>query len=757
MVRRLSAGAVSFAALAWGGCAYAEESRTAPEQDIIVTGEKTSRSLQDTVTSVAVTTPERVRQENLVSLQDVFQRTANVAETYGEGGFAIRGIAGRGLMSGEDAALATIFIDGAAVPSAVVHGAPTDLWDVAQIEILRGPQSTLQGLNALAGAVVLTTAAPTMEWNLRGRAMVRQGDERQLAVALGGPVVPRELAFRVTAEKRDADGFIWNPTRRMNENLLDSTQIRAKLLWTPEVLPGFEARIGYTHFDRFGGYAFSFTDTSVAGFADERRNYSNEPNDSDAAMDIAMAQLRYDMGGGFSLAAISAYNEAKEANRYDNDQTAVDGGAYRQSNRFRTFTQELRLNYESERLSGLVGLFLFHRKHGMGLASQESVATPLETIGALLVANGFDRTAAQAIAGIYGQALPVVPVHFSARATSRVKSHALFGDARLKLSERLSVIVGFRYDREVNRLALEQDARFAGAYPDPATFAPTGSLLYLAVAAINHGVGAIVGQANGSASASDRTFEAFLPKAGIEMAWSPAITAAFTVQRGYRSGGSSSNIARSSAFAYDPEFTWNYEGSLRSVWLEGALKLNANAFYVDWTDQQVAANFGSSVYDTHIVNAGRSHLYGFEIEASHRPGRTFDWYATVGYTRTKFEAFVTTAGSVTDYAGLEFAHAPRWTLAGGVNFRPGDHVTINLNASHRSGVFSEIMKPQRASRAPARTLVNARVAFEVDHWMLSTFVSNIFDDDYYQYRIDGLGRAVLGNPRVVGVAIEARW
>src|SRR3546814_10188159 len=69
----------------------------------------------------------------------------------------------------------------------------------------------------------------------------------------------------------------------------------------------------------------------------------------------------------------------------------------------------------------------------------------------------------------------------------------------------------------------------------------------------------------------------------------------FTVQRGYRSGGSSGNIARSATFSYDPEFTWNYELSLRSAWLDGRLTLNANAFYVDWKDQQVSANFGMSI------------------------------------------------------------------------------------------------------------------------------------------------------------------
>src|SRR3546814_14346356 len=110
-------------------------------------------------------------------------------------------------MGGEGAALATIFVDGAAVPAAMVHASPADMWDVRQVEIMRGPQSTLLGLNALAGAVIMRTAEPTMEWELRARAMITDADETQFAAALGGPIVSGELAFRASVEKRDADGF----------------------------------------------------------------------------------------------------------------------------------------------------------------------------------------------------------------------------------------------------------------------------------------------------------------------------------------------------------------------------------------------------------------------------------------------------------------------------------------------------------------------------------------------------------------------
>lgn len=758
-MRGLLLAAASIGAICVAGPAAAEEHEPrTDDQEIVVTGEKIARSLQDTTSSVAVTTPKRIEQENLVSLQDVLQRTANVTETYGVAGFTIRGMANRGVSGvGEGAALATIFVDGAALPSALVQAAPTDMWDVAQVEILRGPQSTLQGLNALAGAIIVQTSEPSMEWNVRARAMVTDETAAQFAIAGGGPVIPDELAFRVSVEKRDGDGFTWNPTRSTEENPLDSTSIRGKLLWTPSSLPGFEARLGYTRFERFGGYSFSYTDTSVPDYFEDRRNFSNDPNDSDLTTDIAIVDLRYKVGGGFSLTALSTYNLVNEYNRYDNDLTATDSGAYTQRNRYKTFSQELRLNFEGDGISALLGGFFYDRSQRIATTSLTTVTTPVSTIAGLLQLNGLDAATANYVAGLYGAALPRIPVDFASQGNGKVQTLAVFGDGRIKLTDRLSVLAGFRYDHEKNNIAVEQTTGLAGPLPDPLAFGPAGSPLNIAVAGINAAVTGIVGQASGSAVAIDRTFDAFLPKTGIEMAWTNDIKTAFTVQRGYRSGGSSSNLARSATFAYDPEFTWNYELSFRSQWLDGALTLNANVYYIDWMNQQVSANFGLNEYDTNIVNAGKSHLYGFEIETAHRVSPAFDWYASVGHSRTKFDEFETTIGSVTDLSGLEFSHAPQWTLSAGINLRPLDGLRFNLNASHRSDVFAEITEPQAVARIKPRTLVNASIAYDIGAFTVSAFASNLLDEQYFQYRRDGLARGVMGAPRVLGAAIEARW
>lgn len=731
---------------------FAEDVAAADEPaEIIVTGEKTSRSLQETTASVGVVTAERLADENVLTIQEIYQRTANVSETYGASGFSIRGIDQRGVSGGGDAATATVFVDGAPVQQDILSNGPTDMWDVAQVEIFRGPQSTIQGLNALAGAVHIRTQDPTFNWSAKGRALVSSFDTTQFAVAGGGPLISDELAFRISAEKRDSDGYIYNPTRRAPENPLDSISLRGKLLWKPSALPGFEARLNYHHFETQGGYLFVYVDRSNGDYFKTRTNPSDYPNSSDVNNDQVTLDLRYDLGSGFSFSTLGTWTDTNFIRKYDGDSSAVSRAYSDIAGGAETFTQELRLNYESDRLSGLVGLFYYNRDQYRQSHQVTLVPTPASTIISALTPS-LGAATAQQVAGIYTAALPNIPVDYTSDFPTQVETMALFADARYRVTDQLSLIGGFRYDHERNKIGGEAIASFVGTLPNAALYpAPLNG----AITALNGFVLGLVNDANGSAPVGTRKFNAFLPKGGVEMAWTPDLSTAFVAQRGYRSGGSSFNTARSQLFAYDPEFTWNYELSLRSAWLNGRLTANANAFYIDWTEQQTTANFGNGTYDTHTVNAGKSHVYGFEVEVAHRVSSVFDWYASIGHTRTKFDEFVTDVGSITDLSGLEFPYAPKWTLSGGANVRFAGGFNANVNASYRSAVMTDVSIPQVESRVGARTLVNARIGYAADHWSLSLFANNVFNEKYDQYVNDYTGFAVIGAPRSVGVVLEA--
>ena len=147
----LALAAASLSLSAFHTPAYAQ-----PEiEEILVTGQKVSRSLQDTTDSVAVMSSEMMDDQVVLSMDDVLQQTANVSVQPGRS-FTIRGIdaftvSGDG---GGNGGLASVYLDNAPLPYRMVQKSGFSTWDIRQVEVLRGPQSTLQGRNSLAGAIV---------------------------------------------------------------------------------------------------------------------------------------------------------------------------------------------------------------------------------------------------------------------------------------------------------------------------------------------------------------------------------------------------------------------------------------------------------------------------------------------------------------------------------------------------------------------------------------------------------------------------
>jgi outer membrane receptor protein involved in Fe transport len=643
------------------------------------------------------------------------------------------------------------------MPSSITDAGPTSMWDLAQVEILRGPQATIQGENSLAGAIVLRTDDPSMDWNARARVILSDPGDRKLAFAGGGPLVQDELAFRVAVEDRDFDGFVINPTRSGREDALDSRLARAKLMWTPSSLPGLTARLGYTRSKREGPYSFTYSNKDVADFYDNRYNFSDAPNSGETSADVANLEIDYVLSDRWGLDAVTAWSDANVVRRYDGDLTAAPLSYGMSDQTTRTLSQEFRLNYDGDRLDGLVGLYFSRRKVDGFSRSLTNVNTPGTTIAGLLQANGLDAATAGFIASLYVGALPVIPVDYFSGSPTRSDNQAFFADGEFKLTDRLSLLGGFRYDRQEYTMAVTSTTRFTGTLPDPAAFGAPGSALHTIMGVLNQAVLGFVQQAAGSTPEDTRTFNTFLPKGGLRYEINDDLSASFIVQRGYRSGGSTFNIARSDAYSFNPEYTWNYEASLRSLWLDGALALNANLYYIDWKDKQVTAFFGLNDYDYHTVNAGRAHLYGFELEATHRLSEGFDWYGSLGYSRTQYDEFSTVIDAqINDYAGTEFAYAPHWTLSLGGNWRFADSWVANLNASYRGKLSPDIGQSQ--SWLGARTLVNAKLGYENMDWSAYVFANNLLDEQYMQYWWgEDRPSVILGAPRVVGIGFEARW
>ena len=359
MFKQTLLAATGIALLASIGAAHAQVGAETPEAEdqearqdtIVVTGQKIERSLQDTAVSVAVVTDLQIEEENIIDFKDVIDRTANISTRDG-GRFVIRGIDSLNVSGAGQGDLATIYVDGTALPRQATIQAPAEIWDVEQIEIFRGPQSTLQGRASLAGAIIINTADPTFEWSGRARAIYTTEEERfRFGAALGGPIVEDQLAFRLAFETSESDGFGTNVTTGEPLDAVETLVARGKLLFEPEALPGLSVLLSYSHEDVQSGE--DFASLLVDDPANNRVGFSNDLIQYDTTVDIATATVEYDLNDRWSLTSITGWNEVEYGFVFDDDRTAAPIASRFFIDERETWTQEARAQYAGDTLQGV--------------------------------------------------------------------------------------------------------------------------------------------------------------------------------------------------------------------------------------------------------------------------------------------------------------------------------------------------------------------------------------------------------------------
>lgn len=228
---------------------------------IVVTGEKQSKRLMDTASSVQVFDAQSVEDlPETPSLSGIMQHSANIVDT-GNGNEvpSIRGIDGAGPAVGANAFLAgtqprvNASIDGRSLDYHELAFAPQSMWDIRQVEVFRGPQSYIQGRNAIAGAVVMQSADPSFDWEGKLKLAAGTHEHRQYAAMITGPL-NKDLAFRLSADrferKSDADLEPYDPVGDPKQ--IHNTTIRGKLLYQPLAIPELSSQITLSQVDTRG-------------------------------------------------------------------------------------------------------------------------------------------------------------------------------------------------------------------------------------------------------------------------------------------------------------------------------------------------------------------------------------------------------------------------------------------------------------------------------------------------------------------------
>lgn len=247
--------------LAIGNVNAAETKSNETYQDaetLLVTGEKIKRSIFDTGSSVEVFDSNRIASmPNATQVPDLLRMTPNVVDVgIGNDLPTVRGVDGSGPTTGAGAFLSgtrprlNLSLDGRSLTYNEQAYGPQSLWDLDRVEVFRGPQSYIQGRNAIAGAIVMASKDPTFEWESAFKGGAGNQHSSQLAAMASGPLVEDQLAFRVSVDRQrrrsDADLPAYEPVGDPRE--VEATTARAKLLFNPAGLRDLTTKLTFNHF-----------------------------------------------------------------------------------------------------------------------------------------------------------------------------------------------------------------------------------------------------------------------------------------------------------------------------------------------------------------------------------------------------------------------------------------------------------------------------------------------------------------------------
>jgi outer membrane receptor protein involved in Fe transport len=344
--------------LALSAAAHAEGSDSLDQ--VVVTANKTNRSLRDTETSVSVLTADDVEKlSGAQSTYDVIERIPNLVATRSSNNApAIRGLDGGGAASAVTAFFAgsrprlNFLVDGRTLTFNEANYIDGIMWDIQQIEVYRGPQSTLQGRNSIGGVIAIKTADPTYDWEGRARVLGGEFHTRQFSGAVGGPIVGQSLAFRVAADYRRENSFVeLHPyTELENPQRFSSLNLRGKLLITPESLPDFRTLLTVSYTDAFAPQTL----TVKRPFEDKEIAATNTPRFRTRAL-VGIADTSWKVSDLITLSTFLTATDFR-VNRYVN----VGNGIAQIDGTELTAEPRIRLGQDGDTLSGFLALYVFH-------------------------------------------------------------------------------------------------------------------------------------------------------------------------------------------------------------------------------------------------------------------------------------------------------------------------------------------------------------------------------------------------------------
>ncbi len=668
-------------------------------EEVLVTAELRETSLLDASVSASVLTEDVIRQESAQHLQDILGLAPNVNFASGSSRaryFQIRGIGERSQFQEPLNPSVGLLLDGVDFSGIGTIGT---MFDVEQVEVLRGPQGTLHGANALAGLINIRSNAPTEEFENRLEGTLADYETWALGFVSSGPISD-SARYRFAIQQYASDGWTENDFLGRDDTQ-DRDELTARLRFNVDLGERHNLDLIGTWIDVDNGYD-AFTLDNV------RDTLSDQPGRDAQESRAISAKLR---SGFEKLDSELLLTLADTETDYSYDEDWVYEG-------FHPFGYTSFDRYQRERDSySLQWRLLSNESSRLFNGSTDWV------VGLYYLDNQ--------------ESLQRTYTYLDSDFTSQydTKTLALFGQLDAQLSDRLTLVVGLRGE---NRETEYSDSNLVGFDPDKDLW---GGRLALEYSVSEDGL--LYGSISRGYRANGVNAEIL---ASIEATDDPDIKDQLrTVQE------------------YDEESLLNYELGFKSRFADGRLSLRTALFYMDRKDQQVKNSFivrqpdGGTTFIDFTDNAAEGNNYGAELEMNWLPVDALSLWLNVGWLETEYEDYINADGE--DLSGREQAQAPNYQYALGGRYTFDNGVYLQAGLEGKDGFY---FSDRHDTRVDAYDLLNARVGFSNETWELALWGRNLTDEDVYVRGFGSFGNDPrkdyvtepyyqFGEPRMVGV------
>lgn len=689
-------------------------STTKQLDEVVVSAQKREEILQKLPLSVTALGSKQVEEYRLWDIKEI---TGIVPNLYSSDPGDKRNVTSiRGIATTSYDPTVAVYIDG--VNQFNLDTYIGSLFEVERIEVLRGPQGTLYGRNAMGGVINIITKQPTNVTS--GFAELNLGNfgQQRYSIGIKTPLIKNKLFFGAAGLYDGFNGYynnLFNNSKYDKQHTLGGNYY---LKFLPDSKWSFVLNLKHNNNRNNGPFPLVIgIDDALSNPFQLNQNAITKMIDNTLNVSLSVNHT----GRYFNFSSQSAYQSNSRIYKkpIDADFSPIDGVTLINDygsdwNVTKVLTQEFRLTNpiaSESPLQWIVGAYFFHQK------SPVKQATHFGN-DAIMVGSP--------------------DINYSLINTTRATAtgEAVYAQATYNLTHKLNVIAGIRFDNEYRKQSV------LGEYqkdPDP-----TPLFQYR------------------SDTAASKSFSAFSPKAGLNYLVSSNHTLYITYSKGFRTGGLtplSADPSQPALFPYKPEYSNNFEAGWKSIFFDKKLFLNVAAFYTTITNAQVPTLILPDAV-TITRNTGKLSSKGFETEINAAPFKGLTVIHNLGYTNAKFKDLkLSQNGNEADLTGNRQIYTPDLTSMLAVQFSQPLSIKHGLNITIRGEwkyIGTQYFDLANTIKQSSVDLYNVRAGLTTKKISLFFWERNLFNEKYIGYAYD-FGAVHLGDPRTYGISVGVKF